>query len=30
MNGRIPLAVFRAGIRSTTDEAPASTLKTAA
>ena len=30
MNGRTPLAVFRAGIRSTTEEAPAKTLKTAA
>jgi transposase InsO family protein len=30
MNGRTPLAVFRAGIRSMTEEATATTLKTAA
>lgn len=30
MNGRTPLAVLRVGIRSTTEEAPATTLKTAA
>jgi transposase InsO family protein len=30
MNGRTPLAAFRAGIRSTTEEATATTLKTAA